>query len=112
MERKTKRIIGGAVVAAAVVAGGIGVAAAASGDDEVPITGEAYDQATRAALDYIGEGRVTDTEAGDEEGAYEVEITLDDGSEIDVHLDESFTVIGTEAEIEGEEDDDDGDGDE
>ena len=53
MERKTKLIIGTAAAVAAITAGGIGVVAAGSGDDdgtEVPITGEAYDRATSAAL--------------------------------------------------------------
>lgn len=97
MKRRTAVIIGAAIAVAA-TAGGIGAVAATSDDDgtEVPITGEAYDAATTAALAHVGEGRVTETEAGDEEGAYEVEITRDDGSQVDVHLDESFRVIGTE----------------
>jgi len=36
---------------------------------------------------------VTGTEAGDEEGAYEVEVTRADGSQVDVHLDKGFNVI-------------------
>ena len=61
---------------------------------DVPITGDALQQASAAALDYIGEGRVTATEVGDEEGYYEVEITRDNGSQVDVHLDEDFNVLG------------------
>ena len=109
MKRRTKQLIGAAAAVAVAAAGGVGIAAASSGDDDVPITGRAYDQATRAALDHLGGGRVTDTEAGDEDGAYEGEVTLDDGSQIDVHLDESFNVIGTEddgTEDDGTEDDD------
>ena len=68
------------------------------GRAETPITGTELDQASAAALDHLGEGRVSDTEVGDEEGYYEVEVTLDDGSEVDVHLDAEFTVLGTEAE--------------
>lgn len=45
-----------------------------------------------------GQRRVTETEVGDEEGAYEVEVTLDNGTETDVHLDKNFTVLGSEAE--------------
>ena len=37
---------------------------------------------------------MTGTEVGDEEGAYEVEVTRADGSQVDVHLDEHFGVIG------------------
>ena len=36
---------------------------------------------------------MTETEAGDEEGAYEVEVTRADGSQVDVHLDKGFNVI-------------------
>jgi uncharacterized membrane protein YkoI len=61
-----------------------------------PITGKPLEIASQVALDYIGEGRVTDTEIGDEEGYYEIEITLDGGREVDVHLDEDFNVLSTE----------------
>lgn len=63
---------------------------------DVPITGTALEQASAAALDYIGEGRVTETEVGDEEGYYEVEITRDNDRQVDVHLDEGFNVLGHE----------------
>jgi hypothetical protein len=35
-------------------------------------------------LQATGGGKVTDTEVGDEEGAYEVEVTRADGSQVDV----------------------------
>jgi len=65
-------------------------------EEDVPITGSALERASAAALDHIGEGEVTETEIGDEEGYYEIEITLDDGQEVDVHLDEDFNVLSTE----------------
>ena len=65
---------------------------------EVPITGSALDQASAKALAHIGEGRVTGTEVGDEESYYEIEVTLDSGRQVDVQLDESFNVVGTEDE--------------
>lgn len=83
------------------VAGGAGAAIAAGGDDDAtdtPISGPALQQASAAALEHTGEGKVTETEVGDEEGFYEVEVTLDDGSETDVHLDRKFKVLGAEAE--------------
>ena len=90
-----------AITAAAVVALGIGGAAiagaAGGGDDDgsdTPITGPALDRAKAAALEHTGGGKVTETEVGDEEGAYEVEVTRADGSQVDVHLDERFNVIG------------------
>jgi uncharacterized membrane protein YkoI len=63
---------------------------------DVPITGTALERASAAALAYIGEGKVTDSEVGDEEGYYEIEIRLNNGREVDVHLDENFKVLSTE----------------
>lgn len=87
----------------AVAAGGVGVAVAAGGEDQaegpdVAISGSALDQASAAALDATGEGSVSGTEVGDEESYYEVEVTLDDGSEVDVQLNRDFSVVGQEAE--------------
>ena len=55
---------------------------------------------SEAALAETGGGRVTGTEVGDEESYYEVEVTLDDGSQVDVQLDENFAVVGSEADVE------------
>ena len=46
----------------------------------------------------LGGGRVTETEVGDEDGYYEVEVTLDDGSQVDVALDKDFTVLSSKHE--------------
>jgi uncharacterized membrane protein YkoI len=95
-----------AVAAALVVGAGAvsgGAAIAAGGDDdatESPITGAALDDATAAALEHTGEGRVTGTEVGDEESYYEVEVTLDDGRQVDVQLDKSFNVVSSEGDRE------------
>lgn len=99
MERKRKIIIGAAAVAITVAAGtGIAFASGAVDDDEteVPIVGTDLDKASAEALEHTGEGRVTETEVGDEESYYEVEVTLDDGSQVDVQLDEQFKVVGSE----------------
>jgi hypothetical protein len=96
-----------AVIAALVVgigAVGGGVALAAGGDDDAtdtPITGSALEQAEAAALAHTGQGRVTETEVGDEESYYEVEVTLDDGSQVDVQLDKGFNVVGSEGDRDG-----------
>jgi uncharacterized membrane protein YkoI len=106
MKGHTKALIAGAA-AIAVVAGGASIAVAAGGDDqEAPITGDDLDKAVAVALDHTGEGRVTETEVGDEDSYYEVEVTLDDGSQVDVQLDESFEVVGSENDDETEDDDD------
>ena len=92
----------------AVIGIGAGVAVATGGDDdEAPITGSARDKAAEAALDHVGEGRVTETEIGDEDGYYEVEVTREDGSQVDVHLDRDFTVTSVEPDDESESDTDD-----
>lgn len=73
-------------------------ARASGADSDTPITGPALESATQAALDHIGSGEVTETEVGDEESFYEVEVTLPDGSQVDVQLDQAFSVVGTEAD--------------
>lgn len=68
-------------------------------ESDVPITGSALDRAKAAALEVVCGGdsscdaRVTDTELGDEESYYEVEIQYN-GREIDVQLDEDFNFVG------------------
>ena len=105
-----KGTIKGAVVAAAGIAvlavGGVAIAGAAGGggdDDESDraICGQARDRASAAALAKTGGGRVTETEVGDEEGAYEVEVTRPDGSQVDVHLDRAFNVLSSAGDDDG-----------
>lgn len=110
MDRTRKWIIGGAVVVMATGAGaGIAIAAGGGDDSEAPITGEALERASAAALGHTGGGRVTDTEVGDEDSYYEVEVTLDDGRQVDVQLDRDFRVVGSEADDERPDDGDDQD---
>lgn len=106
MKKRTKITVAG-IAALAVAAGGVGVATAGGGgdDSEAPISGSALDRASAAALEHTGGGRVTDTEVGDEESLYEVEVTRDDGSQVDVQLDRGFEVVGDEAERAGEDED-------
>jgi hypothetical protein len=74
-------------------------------EKEVPITGEALAKASAAALAFTGEGRVSGTEAGDEESYYEVEVTLADGRQVDVQLDENFKVVSSKNDDEEDGDD-------
>ena len=74
--------------------------------EDIPILSNALERASEVALEYIGEGGVTDTEIGDEEGYYEIEVTLDNGQEVDVHLDKDFKVLSKEIEGNNEEDED------
>jgi uncharacterized membrane protein YkoI len=110
MQRKVKlALVAGAITLGAAGAGVVAVGAVTGDDAESPITGAALDQATRAALAHTGGGRVTETEVGDEESYYEVEVTLDDGSQVDVQLDEEFRVVGSKADREDDENDADDD---
>jgi uncharacterized membrane protein YkoI len=99
MQRTTKLILAGGILAVGVAAGaGVAVATAGSDDDhtDTPITGADLERATEAALRHTGGGRVTGTEVEDEESYYEVEVTLTDGTQVDVQLDKSFQVVGQE----------------
>ena len=101
---KTVLIAGGVLAAAA--GGGAAIAGATGEGDredrgpDRAITGSALDRASQAALKATGGGRVTETEAGDEESYYEVEVTRDDGSQVDVQLDKGFRVVGSETDRE------------
>lgn len=94
-----------AVFAGVAMAGGDDSAEDAAEGPDVSITGNAFEAASQAALAHVGEGQVTDTEVGDEESYYEVEVTRDDGSQVDVQLDEDFNVVGDERERETDEND-------
>jgi hypothetical protein len=85
-----------AAVAAGLLLAGAGVAyATGSGEDASGQAGGAnIEKAKNVALEQV-DGRVTGTEVGDEEGYYEVEVTRDDGSQVDVHLDRDLNVLGT-----------------
>ncbi len=83
-------------IGAVAVAVGTGVATAQPDDGEgTPITGEALTKASQAALAFTGGGTVTATEVGDEESLYEVEVTLADGSQVDVQLDRTSWLSAT-----------------
>jgi uncharacterized membrane protein YkoI len=93
--------VGGALAALAIGGGAsFGIASATSSDEERPITGAALDRASAAALVATGGGRVTETEVGDEDGFYEVEVTLDDGRQVDVHLRQDLTVLNQTPDLE------------
>lgn len=95
-----------AVIATVVVtlgAASAGIAIAGGDDDatETPITGTDLQKASAAALAHTGGGRVTGTEVGDEESYYEVEVTLESGVQVDVQLDKSYNVVGSDGDSDG-----------
>lgn len=100
--------------AALLTAGAVGGAVAIAGDDDAtdrPIPASDLKQAERAALAETGGGSVTETEVDDEESKYEVEVTLDDGTQVDVQLDADFQVVGSEHDGHDDESGDDVSGD-
>jgi hypothetical protein len=104
MKMRTKVAIIGAS-ALALGAGGAGIAAATGGGDSShPIGGKALERASAAALDATGGGTVTETEVGDEESHYQVEVTAADGSQTDVQLDRDFNVVGRSADSDSQND--------
>ena len=105
MTRRSKLLtIGG--IAVVVAAAGTGLAVATGGDDsEAPIEGTALDRASAAALEQTGGGEVTETEVGDEESYYEVEVTTDEGQQ-DVQLDRNFNVVSSKDDSDHGDDED------
>jgi hypothetical protein len=56
----------------------------------------------------VGGGTVTEVERDDgngTSGAFEVEVTRDDGSQLEVHLDGDHDVVGQQADEDGPNDD-------
>lgn len=107
MRKRTAWIVGGALAAAAL--GGATVAAAAgnpfdddkatTGGTQSPLSQTDRDKAIQAALAKVGPGAVTDVEGGGDPGsAYEVEIRLNSGSEVEVNLGPDFQVLNQGAE--------------
>jgi uncharacterized membrane protein YkoI len=99
-----RRIIITVIAAGALAAGGAAIAGAAGGDDDAterPISGGALEKAKAAAL-AEEPGRVTGTEVGDEESYYEVEVTREDGTQVDVQLDRDFNVVSSATDDEND----------
>jgi uncharacterized membrane protein YkoI len=64
--------------------------------DDVPLTAEETTSATDAALAETGQGEVVDIDRSDDrDHAFEVEVRLPDGSEVEVRLDADFRVVST-----------------
>jgi hypothetical protein len=94
-----KRLLVVGVSAVGVIALAVGGAAMAqssgsgSADDrDEQVSGAPADRAGAAALESLGDGRVTGVER-DSDNAYEVEVRRADGSTVDVDLNESFQVV-------------------
>jgi hypothetical protein len=77
-------VVAGAVIALA--AGGIGIAYAVGGDSEEQASGPGADRAKAAAIEAVGGGEAVSVERGDSGSAYEVEVKTDDGSVVEVQV--------------------------
>ena len=98
-----------AAVAIVVALGGAGIAYANGGaDSEESLTGPDAHKAESAAITAVGGGTLTEVERddGNGTGAFEVEVTRDDGSQIEVHLDGHYNVVGQEPDEDGANDKD------
>jgi len=111
MNEKLKGVLITTGVVASLGVGGAAIAGATGGGEsedagpDKPIAGDARSQAISAALEHTGGGKATETEVGDEEGAYEVEVRQADGSQVDVHLNSDFKVISEVSDDDGSGDD-------
>ena len=110
MHARGRNLKAGLVAAAAalllLVGAGVAYASGTGDDSSSQATGPGIEKAKSAALSETNGGRVTGTEVEDEEGYYEIEVTKDDGSEVDVHLDKDFKVLSTPVDDEGSDDKD------
>jgi uncharacterized membrane protein YkoI len=101
-------VIAAGVVAMLVALGGAGIAYANGGDSEEQVRGPDAEKAKSAAIGAVGGGTVTEVERddGNGTGAFEVEVTREDGSQLEVHLDGDYNVVGQEADEDGPNDND------
>ncbi|KAB2811256.1 hypothetical protein F9L07_04935 [Pimelobacter simplex] len=103
---RRKRVVIPALATVAVLAVG-GTLWAASADE---VRGDERDRVESAAVAAAGGGRAVDVEKSDDAGeAYEVEVRLDDGREVDVTLDDDLKVLDRDADDADDVDDNDGD---
>ena len=109
MNRKTKLAAVG-VSAVALAAGGVGIAqAVGGGESEGQVTGTEADKAKRAALEAVGGGRVLEVEREDDGRAgWEVEVSRNDGQQVEVHLDSDLKRVGVQGDDDGPNDRDKG----
>ncbi|MCR6031554.1 hypothetical protein GGQ22_08845 [Nocardioides sp. zg-579] len=104
---RSKRVILPAVAAIAVLGiGGTVWATTASADGTVE--GGERDRVAAAAVQAVGSGEAVDVETSDDPGeAYEVEVRLPDGGEVDVALDQDLALVGQDTDDRDDTDDTD-----
>ncbi len=97
-----------AALAMLLALGGAGIAYANGGDSEEQLTGPDAEKAKSAAIAAVGGGTVSEVERddGNGTGAFEVEVTREDGSQLEVHLNGDYNVVGQQADEDGPNDND------
>ena len=96
-----------AAVAMLLALGGAGIAYANGADSEEQLTGPEAQKAKSAAIAAVGGGTVTEVERDDGDdgygtnGGYEIEVKREDGTQVEVHLDGDYDVVGQEADEDG-----------
>lgn len=92
MKKKTALISG--AIALVVVLGGAGTLIAVNLDRDGRLVGSELASASSAALAEVGAGTVTSAERSDDGGpAFNLEVRLNSGGEVDVDLDETYRVV-------------------
>jgi hypothetical protein len=84
-----------------VALGGAGIAYANGAASEEHLTGLDAERAKSAAIAAVGGGTVTEVERDDDgygPGVFEVEVTRDDGTQVEVHLDGDYNVVSQQAD--------------
>ncbi len=99
-KRTLKRLaIGSDALALALGGTAIARATGAFDDGDAQLTGLQADRAKAAALRITGGGHANAVERDSEKGAtYEVEVTRNDGSRVDLRLDENLELVAVEGD--------------
>ena len=101
MRKRVVAAAGATGLVAAVVVGGVAVAGGGDEPGSGDVSPAQGDRATRAALDATGGGHANSVERDGENGAtWEVEVTRNDGTTVDVRLDQSYRVVVIESDHE------------
>jgi hypothetical protein len=80
-------------------------------DSEERLTGSDTQKVKSATIAAVGGGTITEVERDDGDdgygtsGVYEVEVNSDEGTQVEVHLDGDYDVVGQEADEDGPNDD-------
>ncbi|MDN4174197.1 hypothetical protein QWY28_14635 [Nocardioides sp. SOB77] len=95
---RSKRVLIPTVAAVAVLGLG-GTVWATTANADGTVEGAQRDRVAAAAVEAVGSGEAVDVETSDDAGeAYEVEVRLPDGGEVDVALDEDLAVVAQDAD--------------